>query len=403
MSRKSLVKLVALALLPLVLGVSGGSPSEPGYRFTMDAGSHADTIVGWMLGNTLAKADETVTRSPATLDQDLSYFSLVGRWLRAGTSAGEIASGHPARAAAGAQDLASLEAQIDALRPEVERSLQQQIAEALERAGLGRPVAGRDFLFPPVLFRFEEPPYLLVVSPRDRIELTATVLLQPDLTLTEAEQLEDTVGRQGYSALVTPIGGLGVYPSMVPPSSDIRWTLRTVAHEWAHQFFAFRPLGWRYAFGSETDDRMVAVNETAADILGREIGDTVFQQYYQQPGQEVPPASAQDDTFRRKMRDIRTRVDALLGQGKVDEAESFMEASREELAKEGYFLRKLNQAYFAFHGSYSDQLSLGGAQGDEVGNLLHSLRDRSASLGDFAWKVSSIGSYDDLRRLTAGP
>lgn len=403
MSRRSWAKLLVVALLPLVLGVSGGVPAAPAYRFTMDAGPNVETIGGWMAENVLAKAGESATRAPATQDEDVTYFGLVGRLLRLSRLAGDISAGRSGYGEAAAPELPSLQAQLGDLRPGVERSLQQQVAEVLQQSGLGRRVAGRELLFPPVLFRFESPPYLLVVSPRDRIEQTATVLLRSDMTLPEAEHLEDTVSGRGYSALVTQIGGLGVYPSIVPESSDVRWTLRTVAHEWAHQFFALRPLGWRYAFGAETDNRMVSVNETAADILGREVGDELFRRYYLEPGQEPPPPSSRDDTFRKRMRDIRAQVDPLLAQGKVEEAESFMESARQDLGRRGYVLRKLNQAYFAFYGSYSDELSLGGAQGDEVGNRLHSLRDRSASLGDFAWKVSSVGSYDDLRRLTASP
>ncbi len=402
MGIKNLVKLAILAALPLALGLSAGAPSTPGYRFTMDAGPYAEAIGGWMAQNTAAKVQQSATVAPASTQEDQRYFSLMGRFIQLSRSAaGDIESGQQAESPS--PELFSLQSEMEALRPRVEASIQRQIGAALDQAGLAHGIAGGDLLFPPVLFRFESPPYLLVVSPRDRIEQTATVLLRPDMTLAEAEQLEDTVTKQGYSALVTGIGGLGVYPSVVPESSDAQWTLRTVAHEWAHQFLAFRPLGWRYAFGAEADNRMVAVNETTADILGREIGDRVYQQYYSKAADGIsPPSSPSGDDFRKSMRAIRTRVDALLAQGKVDEAESYMESARQQLARQGYLIRKLNQAYFAFYGSYSDELSLGGAQGDEVGALLHQLRDRSSSLGDFLWRASSIGSYDDLRRLAGG-
>ncbi len=403
MSRRSLAKLLVIAVIPLLLGVSGGTPSTPSYRFSREAGPYVDTIVGWMLENTAGKAREAATQPSATPEEDQAYFQLVGRLLRLSYSMGSIATGETGKVAATASDVAALQSQVEALRPEVERSIQQQIGAALDAAGLGHSLGNAGLLFPPVLFRFTSPPYLLVVSPRDKIEQLTTVLLRSDMTLAEAEQLEDTISRQGYSALVVEIGGLGVYPSMVPESPDIQWTLRTVAHEWSHQFLAFRPLGWRYAFGAERNSSMVSINETAADIIGREIGDEVFHQYYQEPGQQLPPSSPQGEEFRKEMRDIRTRVDALLAQGRVDEAESYMESAREGLARQGYLIRKLNQAYFAFYGSYSDQLSLGGAQGDDVGSRLHLLRDRSASLGDFVWKVSSLTSYDDLRRLTSTP
>ena len=53
------------------------------------------------------------------------------------------------------------------------------------------------------------------------------------------------------------------------------------------------------------------------------------------------------------MRALRQQVQDLLAAGKVDEAEALMEQKREEFATHGYFIRKLNQAYFAFYGFYA--------------------------------------------------
>jgi hypothetical protein len=39
--------------------------------------------------------------------------------------------------------------------------------------------------------------------------------------------------------------------------------------------------------------------------------------------------------------------------GKVELAEEFMEERRQFFWKKGYHIRKLNQAYFAFHGAYA--------------------------------------------------
>ncbi len=52
------------------------------------------------------------------------------------------------------------------------------------------------------------------------------------------------------------------------------------------------------------------------------------------------------------MRQLRLDVDRLLGEGEVAEAEALMEEKRQYLAEHGYFIRKINQAYFAFHGLY---------------------------------------------------
>jgi len=54
------------------------------------------------------------------------------------------------------------------------------------------------------------------------------------------------------------------------------------------------------------------------------------------------------------MRETRIRVDKLLAQGRIEEAEAYMEERRQEFVAHGYYIRKLNQAYFAFHGAYAD-------------------------------------------------
>ena len=70
------------------------------------------------------------------------------------------------------------------------------------------------------------------------------------------------------STLVTRIGGIATYPSMVVESSGAADALGSVAHEWAHAYLFFRPLGSIY--WSSQDGR--AINETVADLTGRELG-----------------------------------------------------------------------------------------------------------------------------------
>jgi len=54
------------------------------------------------------------------------------------------------------------------------------------------------------------------------------------------------------------------------------------------------------------------------------------------------------------MRNIRRNVDAYLEQGQIDQAEKYMIEQQQFLSANGYYIRKLNQAYFAFHGNYAD-------------------------------------------------
>jgi hypothetical protein len=60
----------------------------------------------------------------------------------------------------------------------------------------------------------------------------------------------------------------------------------------------------------------------------------------------------------------------------------------------GYQIRKLNQAYFAFYGSYADQPGATGA--DPIGPALRNLRYYSESLYDFILKVRGITTLEQL-------
>jgi hypothetical protein len=72
-----------------------------------------------------------------------------------------------------------------------------------------------------------------------------------------------------------------------------------------------------------------------------------------------------------------------------------MEQMREYLDQNGYYIRKLNQAYFAFHGTYSD------APGSvsPIGGYLEELRQETHSLGDFIGTASGISSYERLLEM----
>ena len=90
-------------------------------------------------------------------------------------------------------------------------------------------------------------------------------------------------------------------------------------------------------------------------------------------------------------------VDALLANNEIDEAENYMEARRRVFWENGYKIRKLNQAYFAFYGAYADEpFSAAGA--DPVGNDVRLLRARSRNLLSFIQKISWMSSYEQLEQ-----
>jgi hypothetical protein len=107
--------------------------------------------------------------------------------------------------------------------------------------------------------------------------------------------------------------------------------------------------------------------------------------------------SAPGIDFVKEMRDLRRQVESLLAQGKIAEAEQAMEKKRQFLAANGYYIRRLNQAYFAFHGSYAD--SAGSI--DPIGPELDELRRESSSLSDFVTKARALTSTSDLEQAIA--
>ena len=297
---------------------------------------------------------------------------------------------------------APLQAQLDALRaeqtrrrPVVERILESQVAAILEDERL--TTAG--LVWPPVSFKFAESPNYLVVSPRNRIAVDKGIYLDPTLAVSKMEQIEKQVeDRLDVSALVEGTGGFSSYPTMVIETASLDWVLNTIAHEWTHTTLAFRPLGWRY-FDSGA---MRTINETVASIVGEEIGRRVLERYYPE---KVPPADwprprsmrpeetqAPEFSFGKFMRETRLAVDKMLADGKVQEAETYMEARRKELAAHGYLLRRLNQAYFAFHGSYA----VGPSATDPIGGKLHLLRHQTGSLLKFVRAVGGFKTAADL-------
>jgi hypothetical protein len=187
---------------------------------------------------------------------------------------------------------------------------------------------------------------------------------------------------------------------MVIDRYSLPWTVETVAHEWIHNYLAFRPLGWSFLDGGES----VTINETVASIAGEELGRALLARYYPDllPPPEPPVQSLEEMEeatggpvefeFGPQMRATRLVVDELLAGGYVEEAEAFMEARRRTFAENGYLLRVLNQAYFAFHGSYAT----GAASSDPIGPKLERLRELSPSLQAFMQTVSGLTSVTEL-------
>jgi hypothetical protein len=92
------------------------------------------------------------------------------------------------------------------------------------------------------------------------------------------------------------------------------------------------------------------------------------------------------------MREIRKTVDSLLADGKIEAAEKLMAEKRQYLAANGHYLRKLNQAYFAFYGTYADRPD----SISPIGAKMRQLRAKSASLKEFLETAATLKSRQDL-------
>jgi hypothetical protein len=293
---------------------------------------------------------------------------------------------------------------LAAMRAVVEGILADQVREAYRDQGIYGPTDR--FLpvpvtFPPVWFALEAPPHLLVMSPRTEIASLRQRLLVQSMDLATMETIEREVETLDLSALVTEIGGLGAtYPSVVSDDSSLRYTIDTVAEEWLHQYLTFTPLGWRYVLhllGLREDYAVAQINESLAGIVNGEIGDAVWERSYAPRLPSAAPAVTEPDPFdyRAFMRETRVRADELLAKGAVQEAEAWMESRRQIVVAEGYRIRKLNQAYFAFYGTYADAPGSTTPIGDE----LRALRGASPSLSAYLNTAVRIRTHDDLLEL----
>jgi hypothetical protein len=292
------------------------------------------------------------------------------------------------------------------LAPIAESTLQAQISEVLAENNLtflGQPI-------PPVLYHSTPLPMALIVSPRNKIQQDADISLLADMTAGDMTTLEDGVMKQlDVSALVVPVGGVGIYPTMVMATSDLSFLTDTVAHEWTHNFLTTRPLGLNY----ETNSELRTINETTASIVGSEIGRLLLKKYYPDL---LPPEQIQDQSedsrtdtsstysepegfnYRKEMHTTRVTVDELLAAGKIKEAEDYMEQRRLVFWQNGFPIRRINQAYFAFYGAYADVP--GGAAGkDPVGPTVRAFRAQSGNLSDFLEKISWVTSYSQLAEM----
>lgn len=397
-----------LLAAPLLLGGSAAialNRSDQVRRFTR---AMEFDYVSWTSVSLLEKFEYSALRPASYLTEPerktlvLQYVELVGQAARLRGELEAILANpnltDPQRAARPVGvEWEETRGRLEGLRPLAESVLEENVAAVLDDLGVGWGPA----LFPPVSFRFSGLPWALVVSPRELIRQDANLQLVPELSLEQQIDLEsDVEQRLEVSALVVGIGGLSTYPTMVMETTAVNWVVETVVHEWVHHYLALRPLGLGYNRSAE----LRTFNETVASLVGQEIGREVLARYYpehlpppppQNPPPPVPGAPPEFD-FQTEMRETREQVDALLADGRVEEAEAYMEARRGVFWEHGFrHLRRINQAYFAFYGAYADVP--GGAAGDDpVGEAVRRLWEIVGDPVAFLRQVAWMSSTDDL-------
>ncbi|MCP4427025.1 MAG: hypothetical protein GY803_21250 [Chloroflexi bacterium] len=296
-------------------------------------------------------------------------------------------------------ELAQKRAELAQIQPFAEAIVQDQTADILRDEGF----AWLGQTSPPVMMHMTPLPTILIVSPRDQVERIYGIPLAHGISIPDRDALETAVFNQlNLSALVVPIGGLGLYPSMIMETGNLNWLAEVTAHEWAHVRMGPYPISLRY----ETDPQVRTMNETTASIVGKEIGAAVIERYYPElvppPPENGPPPAPETPPpfdFRTEMASTRARTDELLAEGKIEEAEAYMEMRRRVFVENGYHIRKLNQAYFAFYGAYADEPGAAGAE--PVGPLVREARALSPSLRSFLETMAPIGSFEELEEVVA--
>ncbi|MEJ2748739.1 MAG: hypothetical protein P8183_12670 [Anaerolineae bacterium] len=305
---------------------------------------------------------------------------------------------NPATTSAGLEaELEQKQAELGDIQPFAEAIVQDQVSTMLDDEGFS--LLGQTW--PPVMMHMTPLPTILIVSPRDHIERIYGIPLVHGLSIPEQEALETAVfDKLNLSALVVPIGGLGLYPSMIMETSSINWLAEVTAHEWSHIWMGPYPISLYYT----ADPQVRTMNETTASIVGKEVGQEMIAAFYPDrvpppPSDEPAPAPEPDEPpafdFRAEMARTRTRVDEMLAAGQIEEAEAYMEARRQVFVANGYQIRKLNQAYFAFYGAYADEPGATGA--DPVGPMVQEARELSPSLRAFLQTMAPVGSFAELQ------
>lgn len=412
--------LIAAIVLVLLIKPEWPAFGDPDSQINHKVGLRQFDFTNFWLSTVVQKRGDALANNHAWLDEETRSQIVIDFVQKSGTIRHKTRQlnqlyadptiSDPDAASADLQaEIAQLRTEITDLQSLAEPILQDQVSAVLLDFGFG----ASGVVFPPVSAHVTPLPAILIVSPRDEIFQQKAVpmksnILPPERAELEAEIFDDL----NLSAYVTDIGGLGFYPSLIIETGNLNFLAEVTAHEWAHHWFTLRPLGINYLSSPE----MRTINESAASIIGKDVGQEVIRRYYpefyiplpepvEQPSTDAESAPLPTPTpdpnlfdFRREMGKTRVEVDRLLEQGKIEEAEAYMEERRQVFVAEGYSLRVLNQAWFAFNGAYAD-LGGGAAGRDPVGPLVTDVREASGSTRQFMLNIAGVTSLAELQAV----
>ena len=398
--RKGLFVVLSLVVLLGTIGTGCISTRDFNRSLSSIAKPYAFSSLRWEIKTLLASTRTEVKAASDEVKTVTDHFVLVERTRELKREVAAITNGNKSGDdGALKNELARLQEQRAVSENAVAQILQKQLSMTISELGIHNPferLTRLKFGFPPLDFRLERPPYLLVISPRDRIESLREVTLRQNLTIDEMAGIEAEADKMGVSSLVLELGGFsGTYPTFVTNEAGLRFTLDAAAEEWLHQYLAFKPLGIMYLLdltGLRRNYEIATMNETVASMVAKEIGSNVLVKYYPDNIEEDRKPDKPGFDFNKEMREIRKVVDSLLAEGKVEAAEKFMAEKRQYLASNGHYIRKLNQAYFAFYGTYADRPD----SISPIGAEMRQLRAKSASLKEFLETAATLKSRQDL-------
>ena len=374
---------------------------------------YAFDLIGWHLSNSMSKWTHLAFRAiPGQDISDAEKLALLDEYFRLGRAENDlrnrinIVASEQSPVAPEARRLQNELERVNglrhAIRNDVEETLESELSSVVRFEGMG--LFG-EAVFPPVDIRLIETPKVLITSPRDKIERQDGILLDPHMSVESREEVEASLLEdEDVSALVLDIGGVATFPASVYNGADLNGTLSIMAHEWLHHYLFLRPLG-QHMFDSPD---MLVLNETVADLGGRELGDIAFKRIRSRMPEVVPVAfgstteiedagttRSADFDFRREMQETRLTADALLARDEIEIAEAYMETRRKLFIANGHPIRKLNQAYFAFNGTYAESP----ASVNPIGGQVRRLRELAPDLGTFMSLVSGVSNYAEFLEL----